>query len=42
MKPAEQHVVVVDPPAAADHDEYRQRVDPMHDAKWERMQLPRT
>src|SRR5262249_44334529 len=29
---AEQNVVVVDLPAAADHDEDRQRIDPMHDA----------
>src|SRR5262245_46775938 len=29
---AEQNVVVIDLPAAADHDEDRQRIDPVHDA----------
>ncbi len=40
MQPAENHVVVINLPAAADHDENRDRVDPMHDAKRQRMQLP--
>src|ERR1700751_1482174 len=38
---AEQNVVVVDLPAAADHDEDRQRIDPVHDAHWQRMQAAR-
>ena len=40
MQPAKNYVVVIDPPAAADHDENRQRVDPMHDPHRQRMQLP--
>jgi hypothetical protein len=32
-KKAEQNVVVVDLPAAADHDENGNRIDPMHDAE---------
>jgi hypothetical protein len=32
LQPAEQYIVIVNPPAAADHDENRDCVDPMHDA----------
>jgi len=32
VQPAEQDLVIVDLPAAADHDDHRQRVDPVHDA----------
>jgi hypothetical protein len=32
MQPAEDHLVVVDLPAAVDHDEHRDRVGPVHDA----------
>jgi len=35
---AEQDVVVVDLPTAADHDEDRERIDPMHDAHRQWMQ----
>src|SRR6516162_7993855 len=35
---AKQDVVVVNLPAAADHDEDRERIDPMHDAHWPWMQ----
>ena len=38
MQPAEHHLVLVDLPAAADHDEHGQRVGPMHDAERQRMQ----
>ena len=38
MQQAEDHVVVIDLPAAADHDEYRHRIDPMHDAKRQRVE----
>ena len=38
---AEQNVVVVDLPAAADHDEDRERIDPMHDPQRQRMQAAR-
>jgi hypothetical protein len=31
MQPAEQNIVVVNPPAATDHDENGRRIDPMHD-----------
>src|SRR4051794_10601750 len=37
MQPAEQNFVVVDFPAAADQNDYRYRIDPMHDAQRERM-----
>ena len=33
-----QHLVVVNLPAAADQDDHRQRVDPMHDAHRQRVQ----
>jgi hypothetical protein len=33
-----QNVVVVDLPAATDHDENGDRIDPMHDAQRQRMQ----
>src|SRR6516164_2758973 len=39
-QPAEQNIVVVDPPAAPDHDENRNRVNPMHDAHAERVKTP--
>src|SRR4051794_25252244 len=39
MQPAEQYFVVVDFPAAADQDDNGCRVDPMHDAQRQRMQL---
>ena len=38
MQKAEDHVVVIDFPAAADHDENGDGIDPMHDAKRQRMQ----
>ena len=38
MQPAKDHIVVVDLPSAADHDENGERVDPMHDAHRQRMQ----
>src|SRR5580658_2334866 len=33
MQPAENYIVVIDLPAAADHDENGDRIDPMHDAQ---------
>jgi len=40
MQPAEKNIIVINPPAATDHDENRQRVDPMHDAQGQRMKEP--
>ena len=37
MQPAEQHLVVIDLPAAADHDEHRDGIDPVHDPDWQWM-----
>ena len=41
MQPAENDFVVVDFPAAADHDENGNRIDPMHDPQRKRMKLAR-
>jgi hypothetical protein len=38
MQPAEQDFVVINFPSAADHDDHRKRVDPMHDAHRQWMQ----
>src|SRR5262249_60663877 len=40
-KKCEQNAVVVNLPAAADHDENRQRIDPVHDAQRQWMQAAR-
>ena len=40
MQPAEQHFVIVDLPSAADHEDHRKRVDPVHDAHRQGMQPP--
>ena len=39
MQPAEQHLVVVDFPSAADHHEHRRRIGPMHEADGQGMQF---
>jgi hypothetical protein len=39
MKPTENDLVVIDFPAAADHDENSDGIDPMHDAKRKRMKF---
>jgi hypothetical protein len=38
VQPAEEHLVVVDGPAAGDQDRHRHGVDPVHDADHERVQ----
>ena len=38
MQPAEQHLIVIDLPPAADHDDHGDGVGPMHDAQRQRMQ----
>ena len=41
MQPAEDHLVIVDFPAAADHHDHGRRIDPMHDTDRQRMEFLR-
>ena len=41
MQPPEQHLVFIDLPPAADHDEHGERVGPMHDAQRQGMETAR-